>query len=628
MTGYPQKKSFFSSLRFKFSLVAALISLFGFGIALHFSTRWMAEEIETDYQEKASLIGIHILHDLENGMLRINHQEIFDTLSIYEKYKDVVEARIYNSRGEEVFQKGKKRYEPKVVEVLKTGREIQFQRREGGQKIWTFIVPIKNKPLCHSCHRTEDPLRGAFLLSLSLKDVEQFREAQTPRFILFFGILTVSIVLIVGFTVNRLLLKPLGRIRQGAEAIARGDFSQRIPVRSYDEVGDLARHFNEMAETLGMLFQRLNEKRQELEVQFELVSRSRRQWQETFDSITDPMVVMGKDCTIHQANKAFRTMFQAEMESFDGRGEARDRTCRRIFGTCFLSVCPLQQVIKEKTSIVQEVEYPQWNKIFEVSVFPFYRFEDQFEGSIIILKDVTQKKEQERKAMLQERLSTIGQTVSSVAHELNNPLATIGISVEGLLKRVKEGRFDPALFENYLKIMRDEIVRSQKITSSLLSFVRQKDRPKEELDLHDVLEKTIEMLRFQGKLNGIEVLKDYSREVGRIRVHEGDLRQVLLSILNNAIEAMGERGRITLETAHREDKIAIKISDTGPGIPPEHLEKVFAPFFTTKSDQGGTGLGLFIAKKIIEENGGGIEVTSEMGTGSTFTITLPASTPK
>lgn len=604
-------------------MIAAIISLVGFGIAIHFSTQWMAEEIEGDYQEKAELMWTHILHDLENSMLRINHQEIFNTLHIYKNYKDVKEVRIYNSKGEEVFQNGEKRFEPRVADVLKNEQRIQFQWKEGSQRVSTFIVPIKNQPICQQCHQTKEPLRGALLLSLDQGGMERFLGAQTQKFILFFGFLTISIVLIVALIVNRLLLRPLTRIQQGAEAIARGKFSHRIPVESNDEVGNLARHFNEMAETLESLFKRINERQQEIESQYDLISRSRREWQETFDCITDPMVVMSKDCTIHQANKAFRKMFEAQMESFDGLQKKRDRSCHKVFGTCFLSQCPHKRVMHEKTPIIHEVEYPHLNTIFEVSVFPYYRSEDQFEGSIIILKDVTQKKEQERRAILRERLSTIGQTVSSVAHEINNPLATIGVSVEGLLKRVRDSRFDPVLFENYLKIIKDEIARSQKITSSMLSFVRQKDHLKEELDIHEILNKTIEMLRFQEKLNGIEVLRDYSQEIGKFCGYEGELRQVFLSILSNAIEAMGEKGRLIIETANLGNKVSIRITDTGPGILPGHLEKIFAPFFTTKSDRGGTGLGLFIAKKIIEENGGEIGVISEMGRGTTFTITLP-----
>lgn len=249
--------------------------------------------------------------------------------------------------------------------------------------------------------------------------------------------------------------------------------------------------------------------------------------------------------------------------------------------------------------------------------------EGDFTGSVAIVKDITEKREDEMRRLMRERLSAIGEVVSSVAHEINNPLATVAVSAEGLLKRVREGRFNPSLFESYLGIIREEIDRSRKITGGMLSFVRKNDSKKEDIDIHEVLNKTLEMLSFQGQLSNIEVLKDYQKEIGMIRGNEGELRQVFLSIINNAIEAMDMKGKIKLETENRENEVSVKISDTGPGVPVSRLERIFAPFFTTRSEKGGTGLGLFIAKKIIEENGGRIDVSSDEGKGAVFTITLP-----
>ncbi len=622
MKGFLPLKPKFSSIKFKFAFLAVLVSLIGYGIAIYFSTRWMGEEIQTDYQEKAALMWTHIIHDLENAMLRINHEEIFDTLAIYKNYKEVKEVRIFNSKGEEAFSQKKGPPEPRVHEVLSRGESIRYEEQSQHQKLSTFIVPIKNKPICHRCHRADEPMRGALLLSLDLRGMEKYIGKETRKFILLFGLLTVTIAIIAMATVNRFLLRPLESIRKGAEAIARGDFDYRLPIESKDEIGTLAVHFNHMAQTLAMLFKNLEDQRQEIKDQYDMISRSRREWQDTFDCITDPIVVMDRNCTIHQANKAFQKLFQREMGSSNFCQE-RKRTCQQLFGSCFLSQCPHKRVTDESIPLIQEVEYPHLGTIFEVSVFPYRRSEDDFDGSVVILKDVTERRKGERQAILMERLSAIGQIVSSVAHEINNPLATVGVSAEGLLKRVRENRFDPSLFENYLGIIKEEVLRSQRITERMLSFVRNTDQKREEIDLHELLDKTIEVLRFQGRLNGIEVLKDYHSESGKMRGIEGELRQVFLSLLNNAIEAMGERGKITLETMKMGDRVEIKVTDTGPGIPRAHLERIFTPFFTTKADKGGTGLGLFIAKRMVEENGGSIEVSSEEGRGTSFTITLP-----
>ncbi len=622
MKGFLLLKPKFSSIKFKFAFLAILVSLIGYGISIYFSTRWMGEEIQTDYHEKAALMWTHIIHDLENAMLRINHEEIFDTLAIYKNYKEVKEVRIFNSKGEEAFSQKKGQPEPRVHEVLSRGESIRYEEQSQHQKLSTFIVPIKNKPICHRCHGADEPMRGALLLSLDQKGMEEYIGKETRKFILLFGLLTLSMAIIAMATVHHLLLRPLESIRKGAEAIARGDFHYRVPIPSKDEIGTLAVHFNHMAQTLAMLFKSLEDQQQEIKKQYDLISLSRRQWQDTFDCITDPIVVMDRNCTIHQANRAFQRMFQKEIHSLNLCLERR-QTCQQLFGSCFLSKCPHKRVTVENIPLIQEVEYPHLGTIFEVSVFPYHRAEEEFEGSVVILKDVTEKKKREEQAILRERLSAIGQIVSSVVHEINNPLATVGVSTEGLLKRVRENRFDPSLFENYLRIIQEEIRRSQRITDRMLSFVRNTDKNREEIDIHEFLNKTIEALNFQGRMNGVEVLRDYDQEAGKIRCNDGELRQVFFALLNNAIEAIGERGKITLETMKMGDRVAIKVTDTGPGIPHAHLERIFTPFFTTKSERGGTGLGLFIAKKMVEENGGSIEVSSVEGSGTTFTITLP-----
>jgi len=251
------------------------------------------------------------------------------------------------------------------------------------------------------------------------------------------------------------------------------------------------------------------------------------------------------------------------------------------------------------------------------------------------VQDITDKKEQEIRLIMSERLAALGQMASGIAHEINNPLASIAACAEGLLNRLKKGRFEKELFQNYLDIIVQEIARCKVITTSMLSFVRETIYEKKEIDIHNVLDKTIELIGFQGRLKDVSVIKKYH---GILTAHgsEGDLRQVFLAIVLNALDAMEDRGALTLETGicpsasnaksnepGEGGSIFIIISDTGTGIPPGLTEKIFDPFFTTKSEKGGTGLGLSIANKIIKDHKGYIHVTSEKGKGAAFRIVLP-----
>jgi len=208
-------------------------------------------------------------------------------------------------------------------------------------------------------------------------------------------------------------------------------------------------------------------------------------------------------------------------------------------------------------------------------------------------------------------------------------LATIAACAEGLLNSIKRGLISTGLLENYLKIIDEEVQRCKGITTSMLSFVRKTAYEKKDVDLNHILDKTLELIGFQGRLKDVEVIKQYSGQL-IVRGSEGELKQVFLVIVSNALDAMEDKGSLKFVTGAippdsmaKETTAEVRISDTGPGIPPELTAKVFDPFFTTKVEKGGTGLGLSIAHKIIKDHRGSILVTSERGKGCMFTITLP-----
>ena len=203
---------------------------------------------------------------------------------------------------------------------------------------------------------------------------------------------------------------------------------------------------------------------------------------------------------------------------------------------------------------------------------------------------------------------------------------------------MSKGRYDSLLFENYLKIINEEVLRCKGITTSMLSFVRKPAFEKRAVDLHYILDKSLELISFQGRFKKVEIIKNYKEAFPPVIGSEGELKQIFLTIILNALDAMEDRGRLTIETGTgpaklpleetekdisriRRKFVFVKISDTGKGISPDLKNRIFEPFFTTKS--GGIGLGLPIAYKIIKDNEGTISVISEEGKGTTFTISFP-----
>jgi PAS domain S-box-containing protein len=382
---------------------------------------------------------------------------------------------------------------------------------------------------------------------------------------------------------------------------------------------------NAIANALAGIIQRkrIEEEREkligDLRITLGKVSRSQRTWQETFDSIGDMISIHDKDFNIIRVNRAF-----AEYFSLDP-GEVIHKKCYEFFhsGDSPAAGCPHLLTLKENRPATHEILDAKTGRIFLISIFPFHVQEAEFQGTIHIAKDITEEREREMRLIMSERLASLGQMASGIAHEINNPLAAIAGCAEGLLNRVEKDRYNPELFRNYLKIIEEEILRCKSITTSMLSFVRETTYEKKMVDIAEMLDKTLEIIGFQGRLKDVEVHNDYMAGLPLVHGSEGELRQVFLSVITNALDAMNDRGTLTIRTGTDGKAVFIKIGDSGPGIPPENINRIFDPFFTSKSAAGGTGLGLSIAGKIISNHKGKIDVVSRENEGAVFTITLP-----
>jgi len=247
---------------------------------------------------------------------------------------------------------------------------------------------------------------------------------------------------------------------------------------------------------------------------------------------------------------------------------------------------------------------------------------------VLLVADVTRAKQLERQMLLTERLSTAGRLASGVAHELNNPLATIAGCAEALSARLTESgladRPELADFRGYLTLIEEEAFRCKEITGSLLQFVREPGDRRAPTDLNAVVAKTIELLSHQSRFAGSRFVTEPAPELPPALINEGQFRQVFLGVASNGLEAMDGRGRLTVRTRAIRDEVEVEFEDEGPGVPEEILGRIFDPFFTTKPPGQGTGLGLAIAQGIVADHGGRIEVQSRPGKGSVFRIVVPA----
>ena len=247
---------------------------------------------------------------------------------------------------------------------------------------------------------------------------------------------------------------------------------------------------------------------------------------------------------------------------------------------------------------------------------------------VLLVEDVTRAKHLERQMLLTERLTTAGRLAAGVAHELNNPLATIAGCAESLAARLKEnvlaGRSELADFPGYLALIEEEAFRCKEITGSLLQFVREPDHRRAPTDVNTLVHKTIELLSHQSRFVDSRFVTELDSELPGLVINEGQFLQVFLGLASNALEAMEGRGRLTIRTRRVRTDVHVEFADEGPGMSADVLTRIFDPFFTTKPPGQGTGLGLAIAQSIVADHGGRIEVDSRVATGTVFRVVLPA----
>lgn len=249
-------------------------------------------------------------------------------------------------------------------------------------------------------------------------------------------------------------------------------------------------------------------------------------------------------------------------------------------------------------------------------------------------KRVAEKTEELKDANMQvvrtEKLASLGRMAAGVAHELNSPLTGILTFAHLLYKKAPEGSPE----RTDLEVVISETNRCAKIISDLLNFARETKPDKKSVNINDIIEQTISIIEHQSSFHNINIVRHLDKKLPAVIADAAQIKQIFINIILNAGEVMAQGGTLTVTTSTRHDKkpslshsyqdyIEITLSDTGAGIPPENMGKIFDPFFTTKDPGQGTGLGLPISIKLAENHGGTIEVKSERGQGTTFTVILP-----
>ncbi|MFI5279168.1 MAG: ATP-binding protein [Gemmatimonadales bacterium] len=345
-----------------------------------------------------------------------------------------------------------------------------------------------------------------------------------------------------------------------------------------------------------------------------ILSTGKHEWEQLVDAIRPAIAVVDAAGGIRRANQAFAGLVGSPVTALTGRPW--------LFLLPPAWADPVGRALSAPDGEGGEIRTDQ--RTFSVRAHPL---SDEPGVSVLLIEDVTETRRLQEQLIQSEKLSAIGQLIAGVAHELNNPLA----SVLGFADFLSESGHMPAELAEPVRVIQQEAQRAAGIVRNLLTFARRQEPEHRHVDVGAILQRTVQLLG--NELIGLKVEPrlDIAADLPAVACSPNQLQQVFLNLINNgaqAIAAAGRGGTVTISARPWLDGVAVEVKDDGPGIPDDLQQRVFEPFFTTKAAGQGTGLGLSISQGIIKEHGGRITLKSAPGEGATFTVELPAARPE
>jgi len=352
---------------------------------------------------------------------------------------------------------------------------------------------------------------------------------------------------------------------------------------------------------------------------YKQVERSQKEWEATFRAVTDAIFLVDTDYRILQHNNRL----PAELAGY--WDQVADNRCfaRLKNRSTPCPNCPIDEIRKTGEPIFRR-EQTESGLVLDLSYYPVFNEEQQLIAVTHIIKDVTKKTKLEAQLVQSAKLAALGEMAAGVAHELNSPMTVIIGTAQLLLRDQPE---DGELLEDIVNCG----LRCKRIIQNLLTFSRQDQQPFAETDLNAEVEGVLGLMKFQIDQQAIQIRTRLDPQLPSIHANGQQIQQVLANFLVNARDALEgvERAEkcITISTGSRREGrrrvVVVSVEDNGVGIPAAHLEKIFTPFFTSKEVSRGTGLGLSVSLGIAQSHQGTIEVDSQPGRGSTFSLVLP-----
>ena len=472
---------------------------------------------------------------------------------------------------------------PEIVDALATGVVGESTRFSTtlGQKMMYVAVPISY----------QDEILGVARVSLLLTAVENVVRQVTVSIIIAMAV-AMALVILAAWIIARITTRPIRRLTVASKRIASGELGQKITIEAKDEVGELAHAFNEMSAKTKELVEAISEDKTRLAT--------------ILDNMADGVIMTDAGGNISLANRAAENIFNIkEAENKPLIEAVRDHEVDELLKLCL------------KTDKTQAVQYESVTSKRYLRAIAIPVIHNESRGVLLLFQDLTE---------LRNLQTTRRELIGNISHEFRTPLAGIKAMVETLGGGAVD---DKKAARDFLTRIDSEVERLTQLVAELTELSRietgKAELKKEPVDINQLVEEVIAQLSPQAERQKLSISQDFAADLPAVPADKDRVRQVIANLVHNAIKFTPAGGRITITSRTLEGSVSINIADTGIGIPKEDLPRVFERFY--KGDKArvgeGTGMGLAIAKHVIEAHGGNIWVESEEGKGSTFSFSLP-----
>ena len=489
------------------------------------------------------------------------------------------------------------------VPADQAGSSRVIEARKG--EVLRTVVPIRNRAECYGCHDPSHKINGVLILDYRTTELSQEMAHDLGWMVGGTAAITLLLVGAIGVVIRVAVLRRLQRFETAARQIAGGDLEKRVPAGGSDTISWLAREFNTMADSVTGLVGEVRHQRERLET--------------VINSIDDGIVVLDAQRRVIAANDAFLERARHSREQVLGC------QCRELTpGGCTVEDCPTLACLASGARQVRlcERRTPEGQIVWEeVHASPILDSQGKLLHVVEVWRDISDRRAAEAHLAESHRLASLGTLASGFSHELNTPLATVLMCVEGILRETSGDGADEAWIRNSASIAREQILRCRGITQHFLRLSRGQRGQGEVVDLGPVIAAVARLIEPTARAHSVRVEVRPAPAGMHVRADEAELQHTLINLLLNAVQASKAGGQVTVE-AEAGEQVRVRVIDNGCGIAADDQKRIFEPFFSAR--QGGTGLGLFLSLNFVRRWGGEIRVESIVGRGSTFEVVLPA----